>query len=82
MSFTMRPEETLYLQQIRRLGQALRDSVGIKTTKANIILMEYFLLSFYSLYMVHDIFRHFIMIVNIKENFYEGCDVWRSGDMG
>ena len=32
----MRPEETLYLQQIRRLGQALKDSVGIKTTKANI----------------------------------------------
>jgi len=29
----MRPEETLYLQQVKNLGQVIKDSVGKKTTK-------------------------------------------------
>ena len=29
----MRPEETLYLQQVKNLGQLIKDSVGKKTTK-------------------------------------------------
>ena len=36
LSDNMRPEETLYLQQVRKLGQALTDALGLKTTKENI----------------------------------------------
>ena len=33
VTITMRPEETLYLQQVKNLGQVIKDSVGKKTTK-------------------------------------------------
>ena len=29
----MRPEETLNLELVKKLGKAIRDTVGIKTTK-------------------------------------------------